>query len=172
MLAPGYGGSSEQPIIVAMAHMLEPLGIAPKAISYSRARPGGDLSPEITQVREARNGLHAKRVALVGRSFGGRVCTRLAAQEPPDALVVLAHPIAPRGRPRPEDEAALASVRCPTLIVQGDHDALGPLSVLERIAASNSHIEIFVLKDTGHNFGKRQHEAVEYAAVWLSRILA
>jgi len=161
----------EQPIIVAMARKLGELGVEAKPISYARARPGGDLAPEIAEVRDARHGLKADRVALVGRSFGGRVCTRLAAVEPPHALVVLGHPISPRNRPRPEDEAALAAVRCPTLVVQGDRDPLGPLLVLQRIAATNASIELFVLKDTGHNFAKHQAEGVAYAAEWLSKVL-
>jgi predicted alpha/beta-hydrolase family hydrolase len=111
-------------------------------------------------------------LALVGRSFGGRVCTRLAAVEPPAALVVLGHPISPRGRPRPDDEAALAAVRCPTLIVQGEHDALGPLDVLQRIAAANPAIELYVLKGVGHQFGLRTAEGLEYAAAWLVKTLA
>jgi uncharacterized protein len=154
-----------------MARALAACDVEPKAISYSRARPGGDLSPEISEVRAARDELEADRVALVGRSFGGRVCTRLAALETPAALVVLGHPISPRNRPRPDDEAALAAVRCRTLIVQGDHDPLGPLEVLERIARSNKGVEIYVLKDTGHNFGKRQAEGVTYAADWVSKVL-
>lgn len=154
-----------------MARQLQAVGILPRRISYARARPGGDLSPEIAQVRDARARLDADKIALVGRSFGGRVCTRLAAIEAPNALVVLGHPISPRNRPRPDDEAALEAVSCPTLIVQGDHDALGPLDVLRRIAAPKSNIEIFVLKDTGHNFGKRQAEGVGYAAEWLQRVL-
>src|SRR5579859_4053325 len=116
-----------------MARQLAGFDVQAMAISYARARPGGDLSPEIAEVRAARDALQADKVALVGRSFGGRVCTRVAAVEPPHALVVLGHPISPRNRPRPEDEAALAAVRCPTLIVQGDRDPLGPLPVLQRI---------------------------------------
>ena len=54
------------------------------------------------------------RVVLIGRSFGGRMCTRVAAVEPPAALVLLGHPIAPRNRPRPDDEAALQLRACPT----------------------------------------------------------
>jgi predicted alpha/beta-hydrolase family hydrolase len=155
-----------------MAARLEAHAILPRAISYSRARPGGDLGMELDDVRRARDLLLAdgvERVALVGRSFGGRLSTRLAAVEPPPALVVLGHPISPRGRPRPEDEAALAAVRCPTLIVQGEHDALGPLNVLERIAAANPSIEIYVLKGVGHQFGPRQAEGLEYAAAWLAK---
>ena len=82
-------------------------------------------------------------------------------------MVLLGHPIAPYDRRRPEDEAALRALRCPTLIVQGDRDALGPLAVLERLTASNAGIEIYVLPGTGHTFGARQKEAVEHAAGWL-----
>ena len=46
-------------------------------------------------------------------------------KEPPDALVILGHPIAPPGRPRPADEAALLGIGCPTLVVQGDRDPFG-----------------------------------------------
>jgi predicted alpha/beta-hydrolase family hydrolase len=157
-----------------MAQRLEAAGIQARAVAYSRARPGGDLAPELEDVRRARDELvqgGVARVALVGRSFGGRVCTRLAALEPPVALVVLGHPISPRGRPRPDDEAALAAVRCPTLIVQGDRDALGPLDVLQRIAAKNRAIELYVLRNTGHQFAARQAEGLDHAVAWLTERL-
>src|SRR5207245_11054499 len=125
---------------------------------------------ELNDVRKARDELiknGAQKVVLVGRSFGGRVCTRLAAIEAPDALVLLGHPISPPNRPRPDDEAALTAVRCPTLIVQGENDTLGPLSVLQRIAAANPLIELHVLRGLGHQFGPRQAEGLERAATWL-----
>jgi uncharacterized protein len=170
VLAPGYGGSSEQPILRALREQLALRGIPHVAISFSRSRPGGEFGPELDDLRRARDGLAAEgcsRVALVGRSFGGRMCTRLAALEPPAALVVLGHPISPPGHPRPDDEAALAAVRCPTLIVQGDRDRLGPLAVLRSIAAKNSAIELYVLRGAGHQFGPRQAEGLAYAATWL-----
>jgi predicted alpha/beta-hydrolase family hydrolase len=174
VLAPGYGGSAEQPILRAMAARLRTAEIQPKAVTFTRARPGGDFAPELDDLRHARDTLRAggaRRIALVGRSFGGRMCTRLAALEPPDALVLLAHPISPPNRPRPEDEAALTAVRCPTLIVQGDHDRLGPLTVLQRIASANPVIEIYALAGVGHQFGPRQSEGLEYAARWLVKVL-
>jgi predicted alpha/beta-hydrolase family hydrolase len=175
VVAPGYGGTAQQPIVRAMVERLQASGIVALPVSYSRARPAGDLGAELDDVRRAGDELAARglaHVALVGRSFGGRVCTRLAALEPPAALVVLGHPISPRGRPRPDDEAALEAVRCPTLIVQGDRDALGPLAVLEPIASANAHIELYVLRGTGHNFGPRQAEGLEYATAWLQAIEA
>jgi len=174
VLAPGYGGSSEQPILLAVAASLRGVGITPLAISFGRARPSGDYRAELDDLRRARELLlaaGADRVALVGRSFGGRICARLAAEEEPAALVLLGHPISPPGRPRPDDERALAAVRCPTLIVQGDRDTLGPLDVLRRIAAENAAIEIEVLPGVGHQFGAQQARGIERATRWLADIL-
>lgn len=154
-----------------MVARLEGVGITPLAIGFTRKKPTEPFAPELAELRHARDGMEADRVALVGRSFGGRVCARVAAQEAPAALVLLGHPIAPSGRPRPEDEAALKNVTCPTLVVQGDRDRLGPLDVLERIAAVNQNIEIYVLKGVGHSFGPRQTEGVQHAAEWLKQRL-
>jgi hypothetical protein len=173
VLAPGYGGQSTQAILVALARRLDEAGIASRPISFSRARPSGDYGAEMEDVARARDVLLAEgvqRVALVGRSFGGRMCTRLAVVEPPAALVVLGHPISPPNRPRPDDEAALLAVQCPTLIVQGERDALGPLDVLQRIAAANRAIELYVLSGVGHQFGPRQADGLDYAATWLRRV--
>jgi predicted alpha/beta-hydrolase family hydrolase len=171
VLAPGYGGTSEQPILQALTARLLAAGIAARPISFSRARPSGDYANELDDLRRARDQLladGAQQLALVGRSFGGRMCARLAAIEPPDTLVLLGHPISPPRRPRPDDEQALVRVRCPTLIVQGDRDALGPLDVLRRIAALNPAIHIEVLEDTGHQFGPRQPQAIELTTAWLA----
>jgi predicted alpha/beta-hydrolase family hydrolase len=168
VVVPGYGASPEQPIVKAMAARLEAAGIEALPIGFTRKKPTEPFAQEIDELRHARDALAAESVVLVGRSFGGRICARVAASEPPAALVLLGHPIAPEGgRPRLEDEAALASVTCPTLVVQGDHDRLGPLDVLRRIASVNQHVEIYILKGVGHSFGPRQGEGLQYATEWL-----
>lgn len=175
VLAPGYGGSADQAILRAMAQRLEARGIVALRIGFSRARPADDFAPELDELRYAREMVldaGVQKLALVGRSFGGRICTRLAAIEPPDALVVLGHPISPPNRPRPDDEAALASVRCPTLIVQGEHDRLGPLPVLRAVAKRNPNVEIVVLAGASHQFGKREAEGLDRAATWLEARLS
>jgi predicted alpha/beta-hydrolase family hydrolase len=172
VLAPGYGGSADQSILVACGERLERVGIRARRMAFTRLRPAGDFGPELDDLRRAREVLRndgVQKLALVGRSFGGRMCARLAALEPPDALVLLGHPISPPHRPRPDDEAALLAVSCPTLVVQGDNDRLGPLTVLQRIAAANGDIEIYVLGGVGHQFGKRQNEGLDYAAKWLEQ---
>ena len=175
VLAPGYGGTAEQPILVALAEALEAQGIAARRITFSARRPSRDRETEIAEVRATRDALRAggaTMIALVGRSFGGRICAFLAADEPPDALVIIGHPISPPGRPRPRDEAALESVACPTLIVQGDQDELGPLAVIERIAGRNPRIDVVRLPGAKHELRAReQREAVNIVARWLDSML-
>ena len=176
VLAPGYGGTAQQPILRALASALEPFAIASRPVTFRTRgrRPSKDYATEIEDLRNAREVLRGEghdRIALVGRSFGGRISVFLAEREPPDALVILGHPIAPPKRPRPRDEAALAGIRCPTLVVQGERDELGPFAVLERIAANNPRIDLVRIQGAGHDFGPGETEAVAAAARWLDSVL-
>src|SRR5205814_58786 len=149
--------TASQPILRKLAARLEALGVRARPITFSTrgGRPSRGYAAELADLRAARDELlagEAGAAILIGRSFGGRMCALLAAQEPPAALVLLGHPIAPPGRPRHDDEAALAAVACPTLVVQGDRDELGPLDVLARVAARNPRVEISVLPGVGHDF--------------------
>lgn len=176
VLAPGYGGTGEQPLLRKLAARLEGCGVACARVTFSTrgSRPSPEHQVELADLRAARDGLlttHQPPIALIGRSFGGRMCTFLAELEPPAALVLLGHPISPPGRPRPRDEMALRAVACPTLVVQGDRDELGPLDVLRRIAADNQRISIEVLPGVDHDFGRREGDAIDRAVAWLGPIL-
>lgn len=175
VLVPGYRGTERQPIIVAIARSLARSGIASTvAVVSTSPRPSTGYRAELAALRAVRDQVlsaHGGPVALVGRSFGGRMCALLAADEPPDALAIVGHPISPPGRPRPRDEIALANVRCPTLVVQGDRDELGPLAVLERIAAGNPLIDLVVLRGAGHDLGAHESEAAAHVARWVGGTL-
>ena len=175
VLAPGYGGTAEQPILRALARRLAEYDIASRAITFRTRgkRPSREYVTELEDLRAAHDALRAEheKVALVGRSFGGRMCAFLAALEPPDALAILGHPISPTDRPRPADEDALQGMRCPTLVVQGQNDELGPLAVLQRIALVNPLIDLAVIDGAGHDFGARESEAVDQVARWLDATL-
>jgi len=175
VLAPGYGGTAEQGILRALARALERFDIASSAITFrtSGKRPSRGYVTEVEDLRAARDELRSEheKVALVGRSFGGRMCAFLAAIEPPDALAILGHPISPPDRPRPADEEALQGMRCPTLVVQGERDELGPLAVLQRIALVNPLIDLAVIEGAGHDFGSNESQAVDQVARWLDAML-
>jgi predicted alpha/beta-hydrolase family hydrolase len=173
VLAPGYGATATQPLLRALAKAFAVYGIDALPITFRRKRPSAGYVDELDDLRAARDELKRSHnlVALVGRSFGGRMCAFLAEREPPDALAIVGHPIAPPGRPRPDDERALAGVRCRTLVVQGSEDELGPVGVLERIAGTTPLIDLVVIAGAGHDLGSHEREAVEHVARWLDAAL-
>lgn len=60
-----------------------------------------------------------------GRSAGARVACRTAEAVGADAVLCLAFPVHPPGRPERSRLAELTAVRVPVLVVQGDRDAFG-----------------------------------------------
>lgn len=63
--------------------------------------------------------------AIGGKSMGGRMASLLADELQPAALVCLGYPFHAAGKPEKPRVAHLAALRPPTLIVQGERDALG-----------------------------------------------
>jgi predicted alpha/beta-hydrolase family hydrolase len=167
ILVPGFNGTARQPMLVKLKRALKELGIPARAITLAPGRPTPELEPEVAQLRQMAKGAQA----LVGRSFGGRVCARLAVQRPPRALVLLGFPVRPPGKRRPLDEAALKALRCPTLILQGEDDELGPPALLRRLLKKNPKVTLEVISGAGHSFGRREAAVLARAAQWLSQQL-
>lgn len=175
VLAPGYGGSATQPILRSLTKALAVYGIDALPITFRSKshRPSRDYADELADLRLARDELATthEKIAFVGRSFGGRMCAFLAAIEPPDALAIVGHPISPPARPRLRDEEVLAGMTCPTLVVQGSADELGPVAILQRIAGGNPRIDLIVIDGAGHDPGAKEREAVEHVSRWLDAAL-
>ena len=71
-----------------------------------------------------------------GKSMGGRMTSRAAAQEPlprVSGLAFLGFPLHPAGQPGITRAAHLAQVRLPMLFLQGTRDALADLGLLEPV---------------------------------------
>lgn len=72
-----------------------------------------------------RRGLAAVPLVVGGRSNGARVACRTAVACGAKAVVALAFPLHPPGRPEKSRLDELSGAGVPTLVVQGDHDAFG-----------------------------------------------
>ena len=167
-MLPGFGGSADQAVLVALERALHSRGMGATRAALTRGRPSPGLAREVTEAR-ARADAEPEISAYAGRSFGGRVLARLALEKTPQALVLLGFPIrSASGRRRLEDERVLETLSCPTLVVQGAADPLGPVRTLQRLARRNVRLELTVLPGATHSFGRREREAVETAADWLA----
>jgi len=67
----------------------------------------------------------AENLIIGGKSMGGRMASLVAAQQAVRGLVCLGYPFHPAGKPERLRTEHLPQISSPTLIVQGERDALG-----------------------------------------------
>ena len=92
----------------------------------------------------------AGRLAIGGKSMGGRMASLLADELGADALVCLGYPFYAVGKPEKPRVEHLAALKTRTLIVQGERDALGSLAAVEAYTLAPS-IEVFWLAAGDHD---------------------
>jgi predicted alpha/beta-hydrolase family hydrolase len=90
------------------------------------------------------------RLAIGGKSMGGRMASLLADDLGADALVCLGYPFYAVGKPEKPRVEHLAGLKTRTLIVQGERDALGNRGAVEGYALSPG-IEVFWLAAGDHD---------------------
>jgi len=137
ILAHGAGAPMDSPFMEQMAARLAARGIAVCRFefAYMAARRAGagrrPPSPQAQLLAQWRD-MHALvrqqatgPLAIGGKSMGGRMASLLADELGAEALVCLGYPFHPAGKPDKPRVAHLAELCTPTLIVQGERDALG-----------------------------------------------
>lgn len=92
----------------------------------------------------------AGRLAIGGKSMGGRMASLLADELGADALVCLGYPFYAVGKPQKPRVEHLTGLKTRTLIVQGERDALGNRETVQGYALSPS-IEVLWLAAGDHD---------------------
>ncbi|HVV10885.1 alpha/beta family hydrolase [Amycolatopsis sp.] len=98
-----------------------------------------------------------------GRSSGARVACRTAAEGQAAAVLCLAFPEHPPGKPEKTRQPELDAVTVPTLVVQGESDPFGR-------PAAGPHHEVVVIAGT-HALDKDLEGLSRAVSEWLSRVL-
>ena len=115
-------------------------------------------------------------IAVGGKSMGGRMASLLAHELGAAGLVCLGYPFYAVGKPEKPRVAHLAGLQTPTLIVQGERDALGNRQTVETYALSPS-IEVMWLVAGDHDLkplkasGYTHEQHLETAALTISQWL-
>ncbi|MGV6473925.1 MULTISPECIES: alpha/beta family hydrolase [Azotobacter] len=137
ILAHGAGAPMDSGFMAGMAERLAVRGISVVRFEFpymAERRSGGGRRPPDPQARlldcwrEVYSRLRREvsgPLAIGGKSMGGRMASLLADELEARALVCLGYPFHPAGRPDRPRTAHLAELGTPTLIVQGERDALG-----------------------------------------------
>jgi predicted alpha/beta-hydrolase family hydrolase len=123
------------------------------------------------------------KLALGGKSMGGRIASQVAARGIGDlaGLVFLGYPLHPPGRPDRLRAAHLGDVKAPMLFVQGSRDTFGTPAELQPIVSQlAAPADLFVVEGGDHSFkvpkstgvSQREiHSAIQdRIATWLRKM--
>ncbi|WP_028239398.1 alpha/beta family hydrolase [Stutzerimonas azotifigens] len=137
VLAHGAGAPMDSPFMQGMAERLAAREVEVFRFEFAymaarrvdgRKRPPNPQADLLRQWRERLEQVRpqaAGPLAIGGKSMGGRMASLLADELQPLALVCLGYPFHAAGKPDKPRVAHLETLRTPTLIVQGERDALG-----------------------------------------------
>jgi len=124
------------------------------------------------------------RLFIGGKSMGGRIATLIgdggADHSNVAGIVCLGYPFHPKGKPEKLRTAHLEQLKTPTLIVQGDRDALGNKEETATYALSPT-IQLAWAKDGDHDLNPRKKSgathsenltfAADATAKWIATLL-
>lgn len=142
VLGHGAGGGVEAPDLVAVRDRLRGAGVAvalveqPYRVAGRRApAPAGRLDAAFTEcVAAAADRLAPRFLVVGGRSSGARVACRTATAAGAHAVLCLAFPLHPPGRPQASRAAELALPAVPVHVAQGERDPFGGPAEFPRLA--------------------------------------
>lgn len=176
ILAHGAGAAMDTPFMATIAEGLagHGLGVARFEFPYmaQRRRDGSRRPPDRTPVlldtwraviARVRAEVAPQRLVIGGKSMGGRMASLIAAAGEPvvDGLVVLGFPFHPAGRPEKLAGRVdhLSRLSVPTLLCQGERDALGDRATVEALAAAgglSAAVRLHWLADGDHSLKPRR----------------
>lgn len=140
-----------------VARVLQPYRVKGRRAPEAPPRLDAAWIAVLDALRKERTG----RLVVSGRSSGARVAVRTATEVGADAVVALAFPLHPPGKPEKSRAEELVGLRAPHLVVQGERDAFGTAS--EFPAGAN------VVSVPGDHSLKQSTSAVAAAVLgWLS----
>ncbi|WP_216209377.1 alpha/beta hydrolase family protein [Amycolatopsis aidingensis] len=172
LLGHGAGGGIDAPDLVAATRAAQAAGVhvalveQPYRVAGRRApAPANQLDTAWLTVAEELSGRWFDDLPMVfgGRSSGARVACRTAAAAQVAAVLCLAFPLHPPGKPEKTRQAELDAVEVPALIVQGERDPFG------RPEAGNHHE--LVLLDGDHSLRADLDGIARATGEWLGRVL-
>jgi predicted alpha/beta-hydrolase family hydrolase len=179
VLTPGASAGRDQSSLVAIDGEVSRLGVAVERVEFP-GRTAGKRRPDppelcIRTINSAtvqlaeRLGVPTGRVAIGGRSMGGRMCSMAAAEGlAVAALVLISYPLHPPGRPDRLRTDHFPDLHPPCLFVSGRRDAFGSPDELEQATTAIPGAVTLVLVDGDHSLRKRDQEVADIVAPWLA----
>jgi uncharacterized protein len=181
ILTPGASARRDHPGLVAIDQAVTQVGVVVERVEFP-GQAAGKRRPDppavcIETIRTAtseladRLGVPTSRVAVGGRSMGGRMCSMAVAEGlGVAALVLVSYPLHPPGRPDKLRTAHFPDLHLPCLFVSGRRDAFGAPAELQHEAEAIPGPVTLDFVDGDHSLRKRNPEVADIVASWLTAL--
>lgn len=174
LVTPGASADRDNRTLVALD---EGLDVAVERITIASRSPRKvheQLRRDMAGFAE-RLGCDPSNLVIGGRSFGGRMCSMLAAgtegdPEPVAGLVLLSYPLHPPGKPDTLRVEHFGAIDVPVLFVSGTKDPFATPAELEHHAAAIAGPVSFVWIDGQAHSPRDDTPVVAAVADWLSQL--
>jgi len=178
VLTPGASAGRDQTGLVAIDQAVTRLGIEVERVEFP-GQAAGKRRPDppdvcIQTVRTAtaelsdRLDVPTRRVAIGGRSMGGRMCSMAVAEGlEVAALVLVSYPLHPPGRPDRLRTDHFPDLHLPCLFVSGRRDPFGAPAELEQETAAIPGPVTLSFVDGDHSLRKAESEVGDIVGPWL-----
>lgn len=184
LLTHGAGSDRDHSALLAIDEAVQPLPVRRMNFPY-RDLPGKrppDRAPKLLASLQAEAAdfcterrIRPHRLALGGRSMGGRICSMAVADGllPAAALVLISYPLHPPGRPEKLRVEHLPRITVPCLFVSATNDAFGSPAELEAATSSiPGPVAHHWVEGGGHEIKRRDHEVAVVVRDWLRALRA
>ena len=141
-----------------------------RRVTGKRSGPNGKAIL-ISTWRDAIKAFHGKRIAIGGKSMGGRIASMIADESPASALVCLGYPFHPIGKPTQLRTDHLVNLTTPTLIVQGTRDRFGNQNEVENYGLAGS-INTHWIPDGDHSLKPRKSSGRTEQQNWNEAVIS
>jgi predicted alpha/beta-hydrolase family hydrolase len=161
-LAPGASGNPKQ--LAPHAAGLRDRGFDVELVSL----PKGSAERAVPAYRAAVAEMSGS-IVTGGQSFGGRVASILAADEPPAALILFAYPLHAPGRHEAWEErtAHWPRISCPVLLLSGESDPFGRVDLLRRAVERLPRGRLVTYPSVGHGVAPVLDAALDEATAFI-----
>jgi predicted alpha/beta-hydrolase family hydrolase len=112
----------------------------------------------------------AEAAVIGGHSFGGRVASMLAAEQPTLGLILLSYPLHRPGYPEQLRTAHWPRIACPTLLLSGESDPFARVDVLREQTKELANAQLVTYPRIGHGLLRVIDEAVGEIVEFLNRL--
>jgi uncharacterized protein len=164
ILAHGAGAPMDTPFMDTVASGVAAAGTGVLRFEFpymARRREDGKRRPPDRQPvlldcwRSIFQSVPSGRVAIGGKSMGGRMASLIADEVGAAAVVCLGYPFHPPGKPDRLRTEHLGAMTTPTLVLQGERDPFGTRSEVAGYALADS-IRVHWLQDGNHDLAPRR----------------